>query len=395
MRILVLENELTSTRGGQELSLLDVCRGLAAHGHRITLAYITTGDLEPAYRRICERMVTVGTYSIDRARGLRSLRDFAASLAAVRSANPDVIYANQYLDSLLAGCARRVYRAPFVCHLRLPPPDVMCRQFRIGMSQATRLIAISEQTKRDWVASGYREEAIDVVYNGIDPDQYTRRGDRAALRSALGLPADALVVAYAGRLHPVKGVETLLEGFSLIARERRSHLVLAGRPAVMPGRDGAPRDYLGELRGLAERLGIAPAVTWIEHQRDMPALITASDIVVLPSLWSEPFGRIVIESMACETPVIASRVGGIGEILTGEFAGWMFEAGQPDELAARLLETVDRVAADPSLGRRARAHVAGRFSVGRMVEGVERVLVSAIGRPSARLPARAVMSRPS
>ncbi len=235
MRILALENELTSTRGGQEISLLDVCRGLAGKGHPITLAYVTTGDLEEEYRRICHRMVRVRTYSIDRSRTLTSLRDFLGSLWAVRGERPDVVYANQYQDSLFAGIARRLHRAPFVCHLRLPPPDVMCTQFRLGMSQATRLVAISEQTKRDWVACGYPPQAIDVVHNGIDPGRYVRRTGRSELRRALGVPVEDLLVAYAGRLHPAKGVETLLEGFSLIARKRPSHLVLAGRAAMMPG----------------------------------------------------------------------------------------------------------------------------------------------------------------
>ena len=143
-------------RGGQEISLLDVCRGLAGKGHQVTLAYVTPGDFEDEYRRICHRMVQVRTYSIDRSRTLVSLRDFLGSLWAVRGEHPDVVYANQYQDSLFAGIARRLHRAPFVCHLRLPPPDVMCTQFRLGMSQATRLVAISEQTKRDWVACGYR-----------------------------------------------------------------------------------------------------------------------------------------------------------------------------------------------------------------------------------------------
>src|SRR4029079_7757220 len=147
MRILALENELTSKRGGQEISLLDVCRGLAARGHRVTLAYVTPGDLEDEYRAFCSQMIRVRTYSVDRSRLIGSIGEFVDTLRSIRGERPDVVYANQYLDSLFAGVACRVYRAPFVCHLRLPPPDVMCTQFRIGMSQVDRLIAISEQTK--------------------------------------------------------------------------------------------------------------------------------------------------------------------------------------------------------------------------------------------------------
>lgn len=380
MRILVLENELTSTRGGQELSLVDVCEGLAARGHAIVLAYVTPGDLEPRYRRFCERMVRVRTYAVDRRRTLRSLRDLAWSLWAVRGAAPDLVYANQYLDSLFAGIVRRLRRVPFVCHLRLPPPDRVCGQFRIGMEQASHLIATSERTRQDWIARGCLPEAIDVVHNGIDLGRFDRRADPAVARAALGLPAASLVLTYAGRLHPAKGVETLIAAFSLVARQRASHLVLAGRPAVMNDEHGRPRDYLAELRRIADDLGIASSITWIAHQQDMPALFRASDLTVLPSLWSEPFGRTVIESMACETPVVASRVGGIPEILTGEFARWLVEPGDAESLAARIEHLAGWRASDPDLGRRAREHVASQFSLARTLDGVERALVSTLDR---------------
>lgn len=380
MRVLVLENELTSGRGGQELSLADVCAGLAARGHSIVLAYVASGDLEARYRAICERLIRVRTYSIDRRRTLRAIGDFVRSLWAARGSAPDVVYANQYLDSAFAAAVRRVSGIPFVCHLRLPPPDVICGQYRIGMSQASRLIAISERTRQDWIARGFRADAIEMVHNGIDTCLFARRGEPRALRGALGLPPDALVVAYAGRLHPVKGVETLVEAFGLVARDRpAAHLVIAGRAAELYDETGASRDYLAALRAMADRVGISGSTTWIEHQQDMPALLGASDVTVLPSLWSEPFGRVVIESMACETPVLASRTGGVPEILTGEFAAWLFEPGSVTELAERLRRLRTWRTDDPTLGRRARAHVAGRFSVEQMVAGVERALLSATG----------------
>ncbi len=375
MRILVLENELTSTRGGQELSLIDVCRGLTARGHRVTLAYVTGGDLAGGYAQFCERMVQVRTYSVDRTRTVRSLLDLLHSVRAVHGDAPEVVYANQYIDSLFGAIVRRAYGARFVCHLRLPPPDRMCMQFRIGMSQASRYIATSEQTKADWTARGCEAEAITVVPNGIDVERYSRREQAAAFRAAHGIPPESLVVTYAGRLHPAKGVETLVEAFAQVARARPAHLVLAGDEARTNGR---LRPYRSELRGLAERLGAADRVIWIDHQHDMPELFSASDLTVLPSRWSEPFGRVVIESMACETPVVATRVGGISEILTGEFASWLCEPGRPDALADSLLATAGRAAADPDIGRRARAHVASRFTVDRMVTGVEQVLLDVV-----------------
>lgn len=393
MRLLVLENELTSRRGGQELSLFEVCRGLAARGHQITLAYVTGGDLEADYRRTCEQLVRVRAYSIDRTRAIRAARDFLQSLWAIRGARPDVVYANQYLDSLLAAAASRLFRAPFVCHLRLPPPEVIAGQYRIGLSQVVQSIAISEQTRRDWVSRGSRADRIAVVYNGIDLAVYRRHEGRSELRRSLSVPEDALVMAYVGRLHPAKGIETLLTAFAIVARRRHSHLVVAGRAAAMIGENGRPRDYGAELRGLAATLGIEGSITWIEHQRNVAALFSASDVTVVPSLWSEPFGRAVVESMACETPVVASRVGGIPEILTGEFAAWLCDSGDAEALADRVLAVVRQADGDPAIGGRARAHVAAHFSAAQMVTGVERVLADTCRRVRAAAPAPAVTTR--
>jgi len=153
-------------------------------------------------------------------------------------------------------------------------------------------------------------------------------------------------------------------------------------------------DIDGELRGLAGRLGIDRAITWIEHQRDIAGLFSASDVTIVPSLWSEPFGRVVIESMACETPVVASRVGGISEILTGEFAEWTVKPGQPEELASRALAIAERSQADPRIGQRARAHVASFFSLDRTIDGVEHVLLGAVERFGLPSSLAAVPSRP-
>jgi glycosyltransferase involved in cell wall biosynthesis len=376
VNILVLENELTSTRGGQELSLLDVCRGLAARGHRITLAFVTGGDLAPHYEAICARMIRVSTYSIDRSRTVSSTLDLLQSLWAVRSSAPSVVYANQYLDSLFAALATRFHGTAFVCHLRLPPPDVLCGQFQLGMSQATRLIATSHQTRQEWVALGYDPALIAVVHNGIDLERFRRR-DRDATRAALQVPAGTLLVAYAGRLHPAKGVETLLDGFAQIAASRDAKLVIAGQPAVLHDQNGAPRDYGRELRDRADRLGVGAAINWIPHYADIAALFSAADVSVLPSRWSEPFGRVVIESMACETPAAASCTGGISEILRGEFAPWLFQPGNAASLAAAVIASADQVRADAAIGARARARVQAHFSVDRMVAGVEQILTDA------------------
>ncbi len=155
MRVLVLENEPSSLRGGQELSLLDVCRGLAARGHEIELLYTTEGNLLPQYREFCRRVDRVTSYIIDRARPVRSLAHLAADLLQLGRSAPDVIYANQYLDSLFGRLLAQRFHRPFVCHLRLAPPEAFCGQYKWGMGGPVRLIATSNQTRDDYVAYAF------------------------------------------------------------------------------------------------------------------------------------------------------------------------------------------------------------------------------------------------
>ena len=220
MRVLVLENETSSRRGGQELSLLDVCEGLRLVATRSCWRTCPAGDLDARYRRFCERMVQVSTYAVDRSRTVPSAVEWLSSLWKVSGSAPDIVYANQYPDSLFAAAIKRLFPVPFVCHLRLPPPDSFCGQFRVGMSRASHLIAISEQTRRDWIDRGFRADAIEVVHNGIDFARFGRTVDPAEARRGMGLPPEPFLMTFAGRLHPAKGVETLLEAVPLVMARR-------------------------------------------------------------------------------------------------------------------------------------------------------------------------------
>jgi glycosyltransferase involved in cell wall biosynthesis len=372
VRILVLENEPSSRRGGQELSLLDICRGLAARGHELELLYTVDGDLLGEYQRFCRRVDRVTSYVIDRSRTFASAARLAADALLQGRAAPDVIYANQYLDSVFGRLAAWRFQRPFVCHLRLPPPDIFCGQYRWGMAGAVRLIAISSQTRDDYVARGFHRDRIDVVHNGIAADLWRPRSTRAEARARLGLDASAFLVAFAGRLHPAKGVETLIDALPLLPVD--AEVVIAGREIP----DGRTISYEAALKAQASILAVPGRCHFIGHSPQIADLYCAADVTVLPSLASEAFGRAVIESMASATPVVASRVGGIPEILTGEFEQYLFPAGDHRELAVRLNSLAGWTDRDPGLAARCQAHVARHFDIARTIEGVEASLLRTV-----------------
>ena len=131
------------------------------------------------------------------------------------------------------------------------------------------------------------------------------------------------------------------------------------------------------MEQLARSLGVEKQVRFLGHLSNPVPLYQISDITVLPSIWSEPFGRSIIESLACGAPVIASRVGGIPEILTGELADNLVTAKDEQALAKRISEVIDWRETDPGYGQRCSDHVFNKFSLESMISGVEKTLLKA------------------
>lgn len=384
MRVLALEGEPSGTRGGQEHSLLDVCAGLSAAGHSVTLAHVDDGDLLERYVAAGVRPLRVRGYGIDRRHPLRSGADVAASLVRALRARPDVLYINQYLDALFASTVARLLRIPLVCHLRLFPPEEFCGQWRIGLTGVSRFIAVSEATRSAYVERGFDAQAIDLVMNGIDVERFRPLADRAAIREALGLTPEQFAVLYVGRVDRGKNLESLLRAFATLrATTPNAKLLVAGRPLVHgSGAEGA--QYLATLQALAESSGLTADVRWLGPRTDVVQLYNAADVCVLPSTEPETFGRTLAEAMACGTPGVGTAVGGIPEVLVGEASRFVVPPGDDRAIARCLGELADWRRSDPSLGMRLRALTVERFDSRRMVREVARVLERAVAEGAVR-----------
>ena len=235
MRILVLEHEPSSSRGGQEHSLVDECLGLRALGHQVTLAYETPGDLLERYRAAGVDTLRVPTLWLDKSAGLRGALALARAAWLGVRARPDAVIVNQYLDTLLGAAIARARRVPLVCHLRLFPPDIFSRQWRLGLREVTRFIAVSGAVKSAWIDRGCDPDSVGVVHDGIDLDRFRilPSEERLRVRRELGTTDDAHVLLFAGRIDPQKHLEAMLDTFArLVARVPSARLWIAGRPVV-------------------------------------------------------------------------------------------------------------------------------------------------------------------
>jgi glycosyltransferase involved in cell wall biosynthesis len=352
---------------------LQVTEELARRGHRIDLLYLQDGTQRDEYAGFCSSMQKVRRLDLELA--LRPLlhdgpRVAPAVWAGFRS-HPDVIYVNRYRPLPWALATRALSRAPVVCHVHgyvgIEDPRV-----NRALSRFTaRFLCVSGYVRDRFVELGADPRRTDVVYNGVDPADYPVGGvaERAAARRQLGLPEDAFIVMFFGQVLLGKGIGTLVEALEPFAGDRRSRRVEL--LVVGPQEDELVTGPLFNGAGIP--------VHQLPMRSDVVTPLHAADLVVVPSQGEEPFGRTVIEALATGRPVIASSVGGIPEILTGDFARFLVPPADPPALAAKIRETLGWREEEPALADDCAAHVARHFSRRGMVDAIEERLVQSVG----------------
>jgi glycosyltransferase involved in cell wall biosynthesis len=384
VRILTVANHL-GARGGLERTQMTNCRGLAARGHRVDLVYVSAGDFAEEWRRFAGTMVQTDGTLPRRRHPISSALAVARAVQAGGRLRPDVVYVYRYWDVPYAVALRALVKAPVVFHLCLPPPKTVPRWLRTCLARVDRTLSVSRDTATRWEGTGLRPQSISVVLTGIDLARYAPAPveARSETRRHLGIAEDARVVLYAGRIGREKGVDILVRAFAEVATARAGgHLVVVGSPSL--GADPADSArYEAELRELGRGL----AVSWLPAQSDVLPLIQAADVAVVPSLWPEPLSRSVMEPLACGVPVVATRVGGNPEILTGWLSRYLVEPDDVAALAARVLSLSDWRQSEPDLGDRCRREAEARLALDTEIDAVE-VAMSGTTRTGQRLARR-------
>ena len=246
---------------------------------------------------------------------------------------------------------------------------------RLASGWCDRLIMIS-QPLVDWAVRDRiapRERMV-KIYSGIDLGAFHAPADRDRVRASLGLPQDAFVIGEVAKLWDGKGHDVLFEASAqLAARIPSLRVLVVGDGELRPS-----------LERLAQRLGIAPRVCFTGFRDDVPSLLRALDVAVLPSRF-EGMGRAVVEAQAAGRAVVASRVGGIPDVIEHERTGLLVPPGDAQALA----RAIERLHREPSLreqlGQAARRAVNERFDARTMVRqiiGVYDALLSHSGSPA-------------
>ncbi len=224
----------------------------------------------------------------------------------------------------------------------------------------------------DETRAGLRGERIWVVPNGVDAEALAVEEGKVAIRAGLGMDPGAPVAGYVGRLEvPVKGLAHLLEAVAALRQE--------GSPCTLGVFGEGPWEE--EMRRRARALGIQGLVRLYGVRRDIPRVLKALDLLVLPSLM-EGCPNVILEAMAARVPVLATRVGGVPEMVEHGLTGWLVPPGDPQALARGIREMLQDRAAAMEMADRAHAWVRANRGMDVTARALARVYEGLLGSPS-------------
>jgi glycosyltransferase involved in cell wall biosynthesis/protein-tyrosine-phosphatase len=363
---------------GAEVQLATLMSYLAGRGElELSAVLMNDGRLADELKRAAVPVAIVDERRNHAARIVTFLAQFLASHRV------DVVHTHRYKDTLLGIPAARLAGVPHVIRTLhgLPEPmkgigaakyGLLNTLDRLAMRHfADAVIAVSRSTADALARRGHKASAIQCIHNGVDTGSLRATRSRDDVRRELHAGPETLLVGTAGRLVSVKAHGDLIRAIPVILRQRP-----AARFAIVG--DG-PLDR--DLRRLAADLGVDAKVTFAGARDDVHDLIAAMDVFALPSL-SEGIPMALLEAMALGTPVVATSVGGVPEVISHQVNGLLVPARSPRDLAAACLDLgADRERAI-AIARRARGTVDQHFSHdanGRAVMNVYRALGAASG----------------
>jgi glycosyltransferase involved in cell wall biosynthesis len=382
--------------GGPALHVAYLSAGLRTRGYETTLVAGSLARGEGSMSRVADELDVTVVALPDLHREISPLRDLRAAFrlaAIIRRLRPEILHTHTAkagavgrVAALLAGAAR----PPIVVHtfhghvLRGyfdPVRTGVFRRLERSLARSTTaLIAVSPEVRDDLVALGVApKEKFAVVRLGIELDRRVGGGadGRADTRELLGIPPDGFTVGWIGRMTGVKRTDDVL----LAVRRLRERGVEAR--LCMVG-DGPDRDGVEER---AHELGIARNCLFLGYQDDVAPFYAAFDALVLAS-GNEGTPVSAIEALASGRPVVATRVGGVPDVVRDGEDGFLVEAGDVEAMADRLA----LLAADPGLsarlGETGRARVLPRYSVGRLIDDVDLLYRSLLEAEGLRPPER-------
>jgi D-inositol-3-phosphate glycosyltransferase len=377
-----LDQPGTGDAGGLNVYVVEVSKRLAERGVEVEIfTRAVCRDTPPAVELapgVLVRNVVAGPFEeLDKNALNGQICQFTFGVlrteAAFAPGRYDLLHAHYWLSGQVAAVAKERWGVPLIQSMHTlgrvknlalaagdcAEPEARIRGEREVVATADRLVANTGEEARQLVELyGADASRVETVRPGVDLSVF-RPGPAAAARRRLGLPADAVVLMFAGRIQPLKGPDVVLHA---AAELLRSSPGLAGRLTVVfvGGPSGSEVGAPGRLDGLAAGLGLAGCVRQEPPcpQRELAEWYRAATVVLVPS-HSESFGLVALEAQACGTPVAAAAVGGLRTAVRDGYSGILVDGHDPVAWARVLDKLIGSPGRLAALSRGALAHASG------------------------------------
>lgn len=364
MKILFLDQ--SGKIGGAELALLDIVQ---ACGDRSLVCLFQDGDYRERLEQhhIPVKVLSEANLSVHKESGLfQGLASLGKLLPLIQqvaelSHHYDAIYANTQKALVVGAIASFLSRRPLIYHLH----DILSsehfsrtnRQLIVTLANrfATLIIANSEATRQAFVAAGGHPDRLHVVYNGFQLEQYQELTPLATqLKLDLGLD-QRFVIGHFSRLAPWKGQHVLIEALKHCPKDIT--VVFVGDALF------GEQEYVEQLHQQVRQLGCQHQVQFLGFRSDVPALMAMCDLITHTSIAPEPFGRVIVEAMLCQTPIVAAAAGGAIELVKHGKTGWLVPPGKPLELAAMINHLYQYSELRDAIAKQAKTEASDRFAL--------------------------------
>jgi glycosyltransferase involved in cell wall biosynthesis len=268
-----------------------------------------------------------------------------------------LVYSNT-LAVIIGSIWAKNHRIPHCWHIHeiLLGPTILI-QFLVKLLDASTPIpiAVSESVALHW-RRFLKKSKPEVIHNGIPYDQFLSTDSDA--KSKLNLPQDRLVITMVGRINPGKGQVFFLEvARELVLDQLPVHFVLVGDP--YPGYES----ILEEIEKKINDFGLSEHVTNLGFRLDIPEILAASDLFVLPSTLPDSFPTVILEAMASGLPVIASVSGGASEMVVAGETGFLFPISDGSSAVSALRTLIENQELRKKMGQAARSRVINQYSL--------------------------------
>ncbi len=404
-----LEQPGTGDAGGMNVYVVEVAKRLAETGVEVEIfTRATASGLPPVVEMapgVHVRHITAGPFEgLSKEELPSQLCAFTTGVLRAEASRPpgfyDLIHSHYWMSGQVGWLARERWGVPLIhtAHTLAkvknnklaegdrPEPKARVIGEEQVIAEADRLVANTHVEAQELVSWYEADPArVAVVQPGVDLERF-RPGPSLAARRRLGLPETGYVVAFVGRIQPLKAPDVLIAALAALQKRepgiaRHLTVVICGGPS------GSGLDRPTALIELAASLGVSASVRFLPPQTgdDLPALYRAADLVAVPS-YNESFGLVALEAQACGTPVVAASVGGLVTAVRDDVSGRLVTGHDPDDWARVLADLLAAPGRRAQLSRGAVAH-AQNFSWMRTAEGLTTVYREAVAEHRARLTA--------